>query len=398
MHKPTLKKFQEIAHEVSGSLGDLGTFLPLVLGGIAVAGCNPGAVFSLFGLFYLATGFVYRLPVPVQPMKVAAAALLTGTVTTAELSGATLVIGVILLLFSLSGITERLARWIPAAAVTGIQTGLGIMLGFLGLQMVFREPLIGLATLVVMVPLGFNRLLPQALVGLLIGLLLTWGVDGVPSMPACTPHLQLPALAVPGWNDVWRGTIRIGLPQLSLTLINSVIITSLLAGRFFPGNLCATPRRLTLTMGIANCISGFMGGIPMCHGAGGLASHYRFGARTGLAPIMLGTGLLLIGTLFADFGARLLALVPMASLGALLFWSSLEMVRCGKKPVDAGEFLLVALAAVLTIWGNAAIALLAGLILERMRRWLSPVKDGEALRTTTVDGEELRTVVGVRAE
>src|SRR5512138_2270609 len=359
--------FQKIAHEVSGSLGDLGTFLPLVLGGIAVAGCNPGTVFSLFGLFYLATGLVYRLPVPVQPMKVAAAALLTGTVTTAELSGATLVIGVILLLFSLSGITERLARWIPAPAVTGIQTGLGIMLGFLGLQLVFREPLIGLATLVVMVPLGFNRLLPQALVGLLVGLLLTWEVDGVPLLPACTLHLQLPSLAVPGWNDVWRGTIRIGLPQLSLTLINSVIITSLLAGRFFPENERTTPRRLTLTMGIANCISGFMGGIPMCHGAGGLASHYRFGARTGLAPVLLGTGLLLIGTLFADFGARLLALVPMASLGALLFWSSLEMVRCGKKPVNAGEFLLVALAAVLTIWGNAAIALLAGLIIDRLR-------------------------------
>lgn len=387
MRTSLVKRLQLLAHELSGSFGDLGTFLPLVLGAIAVAGCSPGAIFTLFGLFYLATGSFYRVPVPVQPMKVAAAAVLTGVVTPAELSGATLVIGLLLLALSLTGAAEMLARMIPSSVVTGLQAGLGIMLGLLGAKLIAGEPLIGLVTLAVMAPFGFNRLLPQALVGLLVGAALEWGMHGVPPLPVCIPLLQLPQPALPGWADIWHGTLRIGLPQLSLTLVNSVIITTALAGKLFPGNRAVTPQRLTLTMGVANCVSGVLGGFPMCHGAGGLAGHYRFGARTGLPALLLGSVLLLIGILFADAGGRLLALVPTASLGALLFWSSLEMVRSGKRPATSNELLFVALVAVLTIWTNAALALLGGVLLDRVRMFR---RSGNDPRASTEGNDDFR--------
>jgi MFS superfamily sulfate permease-like transporter len=357
-----------LAHELSGALGDLGTFLPLVLGILAVAGYDPASIFTLFGLFYLATAALFRIPVSVQPMKIAAAAVLTGAVTPAELSGATLFMGGALLLLGLTGAAGRLADLVPRPVSNGILSGLGILLGLLGVRLVAREPLIGLITLAAMIPLGFNRLLPQALTGLLIGVSLKWATAGIPVLPACSAMIHLPKAALPAWDDIWRGTIQIGLPQLSLTLVNAVIVTASLAERLFPHNRRVTPRRLTLSMGVANCLSALLGGFPMCHGAGGLAGHYHFGARTSLPALLLGSGLLTMGLFFADYGGRLLALVPLASLGALLFWSSVEMVRSGGKPGNRGELATMTLTALLTIWGNAAMALVGGIVFERLRR------------------------------
>ncbi len=363
-----LERLRLLAHELSGTLGDLGTFLPLVLGVLAVAGYDPASIFTLFGLYYLATALLFRMPMPVQPMKVAAAAVLTGSATPGQLSGATLFMGGVLLLLSQTGAAERLADLVPHPVSNGIMAGLGVLLGILGLRLVAGEPLIGLVTLVAMVPLGFNRLLPQALIGLLVGVGLKWATSGIPALPACDALLHLPHLTLPAWGDIWRGTLGIGLPQLSLTLVNAVIVTAALAKRLFPDNRRATPRRLTLSMGIANCFSALLGGFPMCHGAGGLAGHYHFGARTPLPALLLGSGLLTLGLFFGDYGGKLLTLIPLASLGALLFWSSVEMVRGCGKPGDRGERATVALTAALTIWGNAAMALVGGVVFDRLRR------------------------------
>lgn len=361
-----LERLRLLARELSGALGDLGTFLPLVLGILAVAGYDPASILSLFGLYYLATAALFRMPMPVQPMKIAAAVALTGALTPAELSGATLFMGGVLLLLGLTGAAGRLADLVPLAVSNGILMGLGALLGMLGLRLVAGEPLIGLATLAAMIPLGFNRHLPQALIGLLIGVGLKWGTGGIPALPACSPMLHLPKAALPAWGDIWRGAIRVGLPQLSLTLVNAVIVTASLAERLFPRNHCVTPRRLTLSMGAANSISALLGGFPMCHGAGGLAGHYRFGARGSLSPLLLGSGLLILGLFFADYGGRLLALVPLASLGALLFWSSVEMVHGCGKPGDRGELATLALTALCTVWGNTVLALVGGVVFHRL--------------------------------
>jgi sulfate permease, SulP family len=94
---------------------------------------------------------------------------------------------------------------------------------------------------------------------------------------------------------------------------------------FYPMLSKAKAGKFALTMGIANFPAGFLGAVPMCHGTGGLAAHYRFGARTGGAPIMIGVLLVLIALLFGEFGFTIFALMPKSVLGVLLIFAGLEL-------------------------------------------------------------------------
>src|SRR4051794_6882267 len=119
--------------EVGGALGDLGTFLPHIIGAVTVAGLAPSGVLTTFGLFYLASGAYFGVPMGVQPMKAASAAILIQRLTPGEVAGAGLVIGALFLLAGLTGAVGRLARVIPPAVTAGLQLGLGLALAGLGL-------------------------------------------------------------------------------------------------------------------------------------------------------------------------------------------------------------------------------------------------------------------------
>ena len=120
-----------------------------------------------------------------------------------------------------------------------------------------------------------------------------------------------PQLIIPSWPEVWRSFEIAVLPQLSLTLTNAVIVTASLARELFPSTgAIASERRLALSSGLANVLLCPFGAMPMCHGAGGLAAQFRFGARTGLAPIIFGAVLLVLAIAFADHAGALFALIP----------------------------------------------------------------------------------------
>ena len=354
---------ERMTGEVSGAFGDLGTFLPHVLSVITVAGFKPAGIFTLFGIFYLFTGLFYRMPVPVQPMKVASAAVLTGRVTSAEVAGATLVVGVTLLVLGVTGVIGYFARKIPRAVVSGVQLGLGGGLALLGLAMVGSNLPIGLLTMTVMLPVGLNRRLPQAVTGVVVGILAGLVLGKIPDWPELEISLQFPSVSFPAWRDIWHGTIKMGLPQLSLTLTNAVIVTATLAQRLFPGNRRASSGMLALTQGAANLVSGLLGGFPMCHGAGGLAAHHRFGARTGGATMMIGVVLLATGLWFGDAALALLRVVPEASLGALLFYGAADLAIVGWSPESRRDILVSLTVAVLAVSLNPALAIIVGLIL-----------------------------------
>ncbi|UFS70224.1 putative sulfate/molybdate transporter [Geomonas sp. RF6] len=365
MHGGGGTRFSRVSGEVSGAFGDLGTFLPHVLGVISVAGLKPGGIFTLFGIFYFFTGLFYRLPIPVQPMKVASAAIVTGKVTPPEIAGASIMIGATLVVLGLTGVIGVIARSIPRSVVSGIQLGLGAGLAVLGLKMVQHNLLIGCLTLLVMLPVGFNRRLPQAITGVAVGVLAGLVLGGFPPMQHMAPSLQLPHLVFPGWGDIWRGTISIGLPQLALTLTNAVIVTSTLAEHFFPENRRVAPFTLALTQGGANLLSGVLGGIPMCHGAGGLASHHRFGARTGAVGVLLGTSFLAIGLFFADPALAFLKLIPEGTLGALLFYGALDLAIGGWAPASRWDIVVAVVVALLAFFVNPALAVVVGVAFFR---------------------------------
>jgi MFS superfamily sulfate permease-like transporter len=159
------------------------------------------------------------------------------------------------------------------------------------------------------------------------------------------------------------------LPQLSLALTNAVVLTAPIAGDYF-GERAAhvTPARLSITSGLANLMLTPFGALPMCHGAGGLAAHYRFGARSGTAPLVLGLVLLAFALLPGGLGLAALAAIPAAGLGALLLRASGELAL-SRRLFDCKPscWPVIVVTAGITVWADPFWGLLAGSCAEVVR-------------------------------
>ena len=133
--------------ECSGACGDLGTFIPHVIGAVTVSGLTPAGVLFGFAAFLIAMGLFYGLPLPVQPMKAISAVILTGGLRPGEVTAAGIMIGVVLLVLGITGWIGRLARAIPQSVSAGLQLGLGLLIGVLGLKLILATPWLGLGSL-----------------------------------------------------------------------------------------------------------------------------------------------------------------------------------------------------------------------------------------------------------
>ena len=313
------------AQEMSGALGDLGTLLPLALGAIAVAGLAPAGVLAGFGLCYIATALIYRLPIPVQPMKAMAAIAMTGAVTPAMLAAGGVLTGAALLVLGLTGLITRFGRIVPQSIIAGLQLGLGLTLGAVALELMAGQPAIGLVVIAVLAMMFVVPKLPAALLGVALAIALGQ-VFGVQNTALATPQTLSLAQLWPSLGELEGAVSQLVLPQLALTLTNAVLLTALIAGDYFGDRAeHVTAQRLAATSGLANIALAPFGALPMCHGAGGLAAHYRFGARTGTAPLMLGLALVGLAMAPPQITAMILAAIPAAGLGALLLFAAGEL-------------------------------------------------------------------------
>ncbi|MGI6647951.1 MAG: putative sulfate/molybdate transporter [Bacillota bacterium] len=355
-----LPKVNNISGELAGSVGDLGTFLPYVIGAITIANLDVTSVLVMFGLMYLATAWFYRVPIPVQPMKVVGAAIIIHHLTAAEIAASGILIGVLLLIIAVTGLIEKLARITPTSVTIGIQTGLGISLAMLGMKMVSSDWLIGILILLIMLVLMKNRRFPASIVALVLGTALSFILH--PELSRLSLHwaFNLPHPVLPGWNDFYRGFFQAALPQLPLTLTNSVLVTTFLASQLFPDTSeRVSNKNLCLTLGIGNLLGAPLGMVPVCHGSGGLAAHHRFGARTGYSTFIIGLILLFIGLFLGSSGLQMLQIIPSAVLGGMLFYSGLDLIK-PIKTEDNQELFIFAGVVVLSIALSPAIGFLAG--------------------------------------
>lgn len=352
--------------ELSGSIGDLGTFLPYILGAISVAGLNPASIFTGFGLFYIFCGWFYRIPMAVQPMKAASAAVLLHQLTPGEVAAAGLVIGAVLLLLGLTGLIDFIGRITPPAVISGIQVGLGLSLAVLGVKMIITEPLIGWPVLVLMLPLLKSRRFPAAIAAVLAGIALNFLLHPGQPLPSISLGIHLPEIILSAAADFKRGFFLAALPQLPLTLANAVLVTTALSRELF-GERAArvNDRNLCLTMGAANLLSATFGGYMMCHGGGGVAAHHRFGGRTKYTSYIIGAILLAIGLFLGSDGAGVFALIPEAALGCLLFFSGIDLAVAAKHIEQRQEFYVILAVAALSLAINPAVAFVAGFILAK---------------------------------
>ncbi|NIR29250.1 MAG: sulfate transporter [Gammaproteobacteria bacterium] len=353
--------------ELSGAFADLGTFLPLVLGAVLVSGLDATGVLVGFGGFAIAVAVIYRRPVPVQPMKAVAAIAIAGALTPGTVAAAGLLIGLSLTVLALCGALERAARVVPQSVLAGVQVGIGLTLALHGLELMGESAYLGAVCLVLLLALLRTAAAGVAALLLLAGAT-AWSIaTGAPlAWAGSLGELSLPALVLPTTTELATAAERTLLPQLPLTLANAVLATAAIAATLFPdGSRSITPRRLGLTSGVLNVILAPMGALPMCHGAGGLVTQHRFGARTGLAPLIFGATCLALGLLFGPRATEALSIIPLAALGALLTFAGLDLVATRRLFDGRPRCLAVILAtAVVAVVTNAAYGLVVGLALE----------------------------------
>jgi len=351
--------------EWAAAFADLGTFIPYVVAYVSVLKMDPVGVLLAFGLALVACGVVYRTPMPVQPMKAigAVAVAQAAALSSGAIVAASLVTGALWLLLGLSGAASRLARAIPREAVLGVMLGLGISFMLQGLRMMGSDWPAAVAALVLAVALRNSRLFPAMLVLLAGGL--AYGVARQPALwdgASFGFALHLPSFAVAGlrWPDFVTGTLLLALPQLPLTLGNAVIAVTEENNRLFPARATSV-RNVSVSTGLMNLAGGAIGGVPMCHGAGGMAAYAAFGARSGGAPIIFGAVLVLLALCFSGAIAFLLQAVPLAVLGAILFLTGARLAT-GNAPRtrDWRVLLPVALTAAAALW-NVGLGLLVGI-------------------------------------
>jgi SulP family sulfate permease len=101
----------------------------------------------------------------------------------------------------------------------------------------------------------------------------------------------------------------------------------------------------------------------MCHGAGGLAAHYRFGAQTAGSNLIIGgimAGLALV--LGAGF-LYVLFLIPMSILGVLLVFAGSQLALTISDMHTRNELFVIMIIVALTLTTNLALGAVFGIIL-----------------------------------
>jgi hypothetical protein len=362
-------------NEFSGAFGDIGTDFPLVVGMILVAGLDSASVLILFGAMQIFTALAYGLPIPVQPLKAMAVLVITQKLSGDVLYGGGLAIGIAMLVLAATGLLDWLARVVPKCVIRGIQFGLGLQLGMLALGDYVRADglagyaLAAVAFLFTLALLG-NRRFPPAPFVILMGLVYAFAFRLDAGELGRSVGLALPVFRTVSYDDLLTGFLLLALPQIPLSLGNSILATRQVVEDYFPGRRLSI-RRIGLTYSLMNLISPWFGGIPTCHGSGGVAGHYAFGARTGGSVVIYGTFYLVLG-LFLSGGFHLaVELFPKPVLGVILLFEGLALLRligdtAGAKS-DFAIALLVGLSAVTLPYGYV-IGLVVGTALARLAR------------------------------
>ena len=366
--------------EWAGAFGDLGTLIPFVVAYIAVLKMDPFGILFSFGAAMVICGLRYRTPFPVQPMKAIGAvaatqAAQTVTITQASVYCASLVTGLIWLALGLTGAAKYLTSLVPRFVVIGIVLGLGLGFMLEGIQLMSAGWALAAVGLLGTLLLLTNRTVPAMFLLLVFGV-----VCGAVQNPALLKallasqaQLRLPAFALAGigWKDLVIGTVFLALPQLPLTLGNAVIAIKEENNRLFPDRP-VSDNGIAISTGVMNIGSAVFGGVPMCHGAGGMAGHVAFGARTGGAPMILGVLLLGLAFFFSGAVQTVFSLFARPVLGVILFLTGVQLAlgSCDFSRNKGERFITLATAA-FAMW-NVGLAFVVGMLLAQIekRGWL----------------------------
>lgn len=355
--------------ELAGAVGDVGVLVPIAAALIVANGLAPTAVLLPAGLLYLAAGAIYRLPVPVQPLKAFGAVAIAQGLGSDVIAAGALLMGAIFVVLGRTGAIDLAARAFPKPLIRGVQLTVGLLFLKVAWGLVHAPPKTfadhaaapGLLVAIgVAVALGAfflrHRTISLLLVGAGVGVALFRAADELSFGPS--------ALTVPSLEPAtfWTAFVLLVVPQLPLTFANSCIATSDAARSYF-GDQAArlSAGRLATSLGLANLLSGGMAGMPVCHGAGGMTAHRAFGARTGGAPMAMGTLLLALALVIGAGLPALLAAFPLPILAGMLAAAGLLHIGLLGDLRGARAWALALAVGALGIAFNLAVGLALGL-------------------------------------
>jgi SulP family sulfate permease len=376
--------------EFSGSLGDMGTLLPLALGLILVNGLSPNGVFLSVGLFFIFSGLYFGVTVPIQPMKVISAYAIATALNASQITASGYLIGLVLLVVGATGAITIIGKYIPKAVVRGVQLstgtllmveGIKFMLGTTRLQVLRQaaEPYLSI-TGVGPVPIGIiigigggvltlllleNKKFPAGLVVVLGGISLGVIYGTRQGLGRMELALHLPQFLPFGWPsraDATFALIALVLPQIPMTLGNAVIAYADLSREYFGDNSTrVTYKSACISMALANFLAATIGGMPLCHGAGGLAAHYRFGARTAGSNLMIGGIFVVLALVLGDESLAVIYLLPLSILGILLLFAGSQLALTIMELENRKDFFVVLFMLGVTLASNLAAAFVVGI-------------------------------------
>jgi SulP family sulfate permease len=327
-----MTRLRLVTGDAAGAVADLGVFVPLAAALILVNGLDAGSVLLAAGGLVLVSGLFFRIPFPVQPLKALTAVAVAQGVAPDVIRAAGLEIGVVLLLLSIGNVADVVARVFTKPVIRALQFGVGVLLIVTAGKLVadppsvFRQTLnspwpmiLAVAALVVVTMAVRRRRYGTALGILVVGV--GWAVMGArPDL--ASPSIALPDIGIPSPAALASAFFLLVIPQIPLTFGNAVVAVSDLAHEYFGAAARrVSPSRVCLSCGLGNIASALLGGMPMCHGAGGLTAHFRLGARTATMSLLLGSVFLGLGLFFAPQVTAIIGLLPAWGLAAFLVYA-----------------------------------------------------------------------------
>lgn len=396
-------------------MGDLGTYIPIVLALTLVNHLDLGTTLIFTALYNIATGFLFGIPMPVQPMKSIAAVAISESqhLTLPQIAAAGICTASTLLFLGATGLMSVLYRFIPLPVVRGVQLSQGLAFAFTAIKYVRYNQdfasgksgasrswlgldglilaLVSIIFLILSTGSGGDSLdndddqpstqlnrsrsrtrvrhrlrilsnIPAALIVFLLGIILCFIRD-----PSIIKDLRLgpskPHLMKISWEDWKTGFLRAAIPQIPLSVLNSVIAVCKLSADLFPEREVSATA-VSVSVGAMNLVGCWFGAMPVCHGAGGLAGQYRFGGRSGASVAFLGVGKLVLGLVFGNSFVRILGQFPIGILGALLLFAGIELAMASKDMNSKEEsFVMLVCAAVSLTGSSSALGFGCGIVL-----------------------------------
>jgi len=356
-----IRSFEFSRRELAGSMGDLGILIPFAIGYMTVCGLNPAGFLVMMGIANIATGIIYRLPMPIEPMKVLAVAAIAQHWSPSMVYASAFSMGIIWIIFAVTGIVGWLARVTPHSVIRGIQATLGILLIIEAVKMLSTGWILGIISAIIALFFRNSRQAPAAVILMALGIVIVF-IKGQ-FITIAEPNLSLPPITGFRPGEIWQTLLLAGFAQIPLTVTNATIATSSLIRTYWPDKSVSV-KRLSINQGIMNMIVPFFGGMPMCHGAGGLAGQYYFGARTGGTNIIEGIIEICLGLFMGASVAGLFSVFPMAIIGAMMLLVGVEMTKFAKDIRPLSQLIPLLTTLSVSLLTNMAYGFLAGILVS----------------------------------